>query len=76
MASNPRLYRKEARLQVIRHGLFRYTKQNCQIPVANNNEDDKNNERFCLWNRNLTACPNMLYIARSLCENDQIPKRF
>lgn len=75
MAPNPHPYRREAYPQVIRHCLFRCINQNCQVSVANNNEDDKNNEHLCHWNRTLAACLNMLYIARSLCENDQIPKR-
>ncbi|EIE85736.1 hypothetical protein RO3G_10446 [Rhizopus delemar RA 99-880] len=59
MAPNPHPYRREAYPQVIRHCLFRCINQNCQVSVANNNEDDKNNEHLCHWNRTLAACLNM-----------------
>ncbi|EIE87884.1 hypothetical protein RO3G_12595 [Rhizopus delemar RA 99-880] len=45
------------------------------LKAINNNGDADNREHFHLWNRDLAACLKMLHIARSLRENDQIPKK-
>ncbi|KAJ2557933.1 hypothetical protein EV175_001057 [Coemansia sp. RSA 1933] len=71
---NPRPYQRNARPQVICHGLLSCKNEKCMEPMADGSAASPHHVR--LWNQDLAAIRNFRHILNSLCENGARPAWF
>ncbi|KAJ2525737.1 hypothetical protein EV175_007721 [Coemansia sp. RSA 1933] len=71
---NPRPYQRNARPQVICHGLLSCKNEKCMEPMADGSAASPHRAR--LWNRDLAAVLNFRHILNGLRENGARPARF
>ncbi|KAJ2535521.1 hypothetical protein EV175_006903, partial [Coemansia sp. RSA 1933] len=71
---NPWPYQRNARPQVICHGLLSCKSENCMEPIANGSDASPHHVR--LWNQDLAAVLNFRHILNGLRENGTRPAWF